>query len=205
MIDDRVIGYSLMIIGLFETIALAYFIGPTRMLNYVEEMIGGWHRLRFFRYFFMISWVLICPASVLFIFIFDIANQGPYVILEGYLDYLFPEWALAIGWGLVSISGFLIVLIATLTLIIGYDCLNIFYRATQPNKKWQRRNDAEVSTPTDNSKIEIEVISPRDQQPSAPTPNILPPPPGYSAAQARMSYQKADTANLGLTYQQTNF
>ncbi|XP_060081370.1 sodium-dependent proline transporter-like [Ylistrum balloti] len=95
LMDNYVGGWTLLIIGLFENICVAYVYGVNRFLKDIETMLG----------FRMIMWWKICwwvisPLTLVALFIFTFVDYSP----SEYGDYKYPGWADALGWVMAFLS-----------------------------------------------------------------------------------------------------
>ncbi|XP_069141841.1 sodium-dependent proline transporter-like [Argopecten irradians] len=95
LMDNYVGGWTLLIIGLFENICVAYVYGVNRFLKDIEVMLG----------FKMIIWWKICwwvvsPLTLVALFIFTFVDYAP----SEYGDYKYPAWADGLGWAMAFLS-----------------------------------------------------------------------------------------------------
>lgn len=89
LMDNYVGGLTLIIIGFFEIVAIAYVYGCTRFCQDINTMIG----MKMFIYW-KVTWMALCPVTIIFIFVFMFVDYSPSI----YGDYTYPGWADAIGW-----------------------------------------------------------------------------------------------------------
>ncbi|WAR26310.1 SC6A5-like protein [Mya arenaria] len=89
LMDNYVGGWTLLIIGFAENIAIAYCYGVPRFCKDLEVMLGFEQKL-----FWKICWYAVSPLSVLFIFVFTFVDYAP----STYGDYHYPAWSDALGW-----------------------------------------------------------------------------------------------------------
>ncbi|KAH3880541.1 sodium-dependent proline transporter-like isoform X2 [Dreissena polymorpha] len=89
IMDNFVGGWTLLIIGLAENIAVAYFYGVPRFCKDLEVMLGYKQNI-----IWKIFWYAVSPIAVMFIFVFTFVDYQA----STYGDYRFPGWADAIGW-----------------------------------------------------------------------------------------------------------
>merc|ERR1711915_898088 len=87
-------GMSLLWCVFFQTIAICWVFGAKRFYGCIEEMIG--YRVS---YYWLVCWVSLAPAFMVFIFIFYFVKYTP--ITMG--DYQYPGWGEALGF-LISLS-----------------------------------------------------------------------------------------------------
>jgi NSS family neurotransmitter:Na+ symporter len=88
IVDHFVTSYPLLIVGLFECIAVGWFYGTEPMRKYANSVskwkLGKWWSL---------SIKYLTPALLIFLLIFLLVKE----LTQPYGDY--PGWALMIGWG----------------------------------------------------------------------------------------------------------
>ncbi|XP_043911378.1 sodium- and chloride-dependent GABA transporter ine-like [Protopterus annectens] len=80
---------ALVFIAFFEVVAICWFYGVKRLSQNVMEMTGKKPNI-----FLRACWLIISPAFVIVILIFNIIKFSP----ARYGDYVFPDWAQGIGW-----------------------------------------------------------------------------------------------------------
>ncbi|XP_045164528.1 sodium- and chloride-dependent glycine transporter 1-like [Mercenaria mercenaria] len=107
ILDNFVGGWTLLIIGFAENMAIAYCYGVPRFCKDLEVMLGFPQNI-----YFKICWYAVSPLAVLFIFVFTFVDYEA----STYGDYTFPAWADGIGWVLAClvISPIIIVMFYTL-------------------------------------------------------------------------------------------
>ncbi len=100
---------TLLFVGLFECIAIAYFYGIDQYCKNLEKMwkfrLGPW--LKF-------MWVFATPFFTLVLIVFTIMT---YEDLTYNRTYKFPHWALTFGW-LLSISSFICIPVYSITKLL---------------------------------------------------------------------------------------
>ncbi|GFS19354.1 sodium- and chloride-dependent glycine transporter 1-like [Elysia marginata] len=90
-------SFSLMLISLFECLALSWVYGTDNLFRDIELMIG--YKPSFlWRY----MWKFVTPCVILSIWMFSMATLGPVT----YGDYNYPGWAIVVGWMLATVSMF---------------------------------------------------------------------------------------------------
>ncbi|XP_041348336.1 sodium- and chloride-dependent glycine transporter 1-like [Gigantopelta aegis] len=90
-------GWTLIIIGFFEVVAIAFIYGAERFFNDIRIMTGQRPSI-----YWKICWYGLSPVTIVFIFIFTWVDYERMT----YGDYLYPEWADAMGW-IMSLSSVL--------------------------------------------------------------------------------------------------
>ncbi|XP_052805874.1 sodium- and chloride-dependent glycine transporter 1-like [Mya arenaria] len=108
LFDNYAATYSLLVIGLVESLALSWVYGADRFLTDIESMLG-YRPSRIWAW----SWKIIAPAALLFILIFTWVDFKP----TKYRDEVFPGWADGLGW-LISLSSILAIPIVMIYKII---------------------------------------------------------------------------------------
>ncbi|KAK7112886.1 sodium- and chloride-dependent glycine transporter 1-like [Littorina saxatilis] len=91
---DIFVGFPLLLVGLFEFIAIVWVYGFGRITEDVMVMMGGDSfitRLLYYCYFSW-TWLIVAPGFILAIIVFDSINYEP-VTGPGY-----PEWSETLGW-----------------------------------------------------------------------------------------------------------
>lgn len=97
LFDNYAATYSLLVIGLIESLALAWVYGGDRFLTDMECMLGTRPRR-----IWVWSWKVIAPVALLAILIFTWIDFKP----TKYQKVIFPAWADGLGW-LISLSSIL--------------------------------------------------------------------------------------------------
>ncbi|XP_023222441.1 sodium- and chloride-dependent glycine transporter 2-like isoform X2 [Centruroides sculpturatus] len=117
-------GYSVLVIAVFELLALMWGYGVRRFCSDLEFMLG-------FRpnYFWQICWAVIAPLVLAFIFIYSLTEHKPIT----YDTIPYPEWADGIGWVLVLITILQIPLWAIYVLIKNRNNIR---NAFKPEPSW---------------------------------------------------------------------
>jgi len=95
LIDNYAATYSLLIIGLFECVTIAYIYGVDNFYKDIEMMLG--HKPSIW---WKIMWKFVTPALLTGIMIFTWIDFKP----SSYGTYAYPVWADALGWGMVMTS-----------------------------------------------------------------------------------------------------
>jgi len=109
LLDRYAAGYSILIAVFFEAIAVSWIYGTKRFSNDIQDMIGfppG-------RYW-IICWRYVAPIFLLFITVYGLLGYEPLT----YADYVYPDWANALGWCIAGSSVIMIPAIATYKLIV---------------------------------------------------------------------------------------
>lgn len=105
LMDNYVGGWTLLMIGFAENIAIAFCYGLTRFYRDLEVMLG-WRQSVWWK----ICWYGLSPIAVMFIFVFTFVDYEP----STYGKYQYPGWADAVGWILAC------VVIAPIFIGMGY-------------------------------------------------------------------------------------
>ncbi|ESO89894.1 hypothetical protein LOTGIDRAFT_124265, partial [Lottia gigantea] len=89
MMDNYVGGWTLMVIGFFELVALVFVYGAERLYQDLTVMLGKRPSI-----WWKICWYGLSFVTIIFIFIFTWVDYEA----SKYGDYTYPPWADAIGW-----------------------------------------------------------------------------------------------------------
>jgi len=81
--------FSLMILSFTECVVIAWIYGVNRFYKDIELMIGYLPCI-----WWKICWCVVTPVMILFVLLFSIAIHTPVT----YGDYIYPEWAVGLGW-----------------------------------------------------------------------------------------------------------
>ncbi|KAL4226537.1 hypothetical protein ACF0H5_014522 [Mactra antiquata] len=95
ILDYYVAAWSLLLIGLTETIAVAFVYGWRRFCTDIELMTGSQPSI-----FWKVTWTITCPIGITFILIFAWIDYSSVT----YGDYIYPGWVDVIGWLLAIVS-----------------------------------------------------------------------------------------------------
>lgn len=95
LIDNYAATYSLLIIGLFECVAINYIYGIQNFFKDIEMMLGK--RPTFWWY---IMWRFVTPILLFAIMVFTWVDYTP----SSYGQYNFPKWADVLGWMITMTS-----------------------------------------------------------------------------------------------------
>uniref|UniRef100_A0A4W3I065 Solute carrier family 6 member 9 n=1 Tax=Callorhinchus milii TaxID=7868 RepID=A0A4W3I065_CALMI len=89
LMDNYAASFSLVVISCIMCIAIMYIYGHEQYFKDVEMMLGFPPPA-----FFQICWRFVSPSIIFFILIFTVVQYKPI----SYNDYVFPSWALIIGF-----------------------------------------------------------------------------------------------------------
>ncbi|XP_052072585.1 sodium-dependent serotonin transporter-like [Mytilus californianus] len=95
LIDRHAAPIPLICICFCEAIAVNWFYGVQHFSNDVQSMLGFQPGI-----FWKICWAFICPICLIVLFVLSIYYYDG-ITLNG---YVFPQWSLAVGWTISSIS-----------------------------------------------------------------------------------------------------
>jgi len=126
-------GLSVMVIALFELVAIMWGYGVNNFCKDLRSMLGfspSWY--------FKLCWFLVSPVALITIFIAGCADwkKPSYGAVE------YPDWAHTIGWILMLLSVIQIPLwfiIKTCMCLIEGNCKEL--KAFKPAKSWTARRD----------------------------------------------------------------
>uniref|UniRef100_A0A669BAN0 Transporter n=1 Tax=Oreochromis niloticus TaxID=8128 RepID=A0A669BAN0_ORENI len=99
LLDEYAAGTSILFGVLIEAIGVSWFYGVDRFSEDIERMMGFKPGL-----YWRLCWKYVSPAFLLFVVIASAVKRPPL----RYDNYVFPEWANQIGWG-VAMSSMLMV------------------------------------------------------------------------------------------------
>ncbi|KAK7793593.1 hypothetical protein R5R35_008887 [Gryllus longicercus] len=92
LVDKYAANWSVLLIAISECILISWVYGADRFLNDIQEMIGV--RSNCWKFFWRWMWKVVTPAALLFILFFNWIEYAP----VKYGDYVYPDWADAVGW-----------------------------------------------------------------------------------------------------------
>ncbi|XP_066255367.1 sodium- and chloride-dependent glycine transporter 1-like [Euwallacea similis] len=131
-------SWAIMLIGFGEVIAISWLYGCLKFLDHMHDMEMSMRK--FFRGYWWLSWVVITPATLLGIFVFQMVYYSP----ASYEDYVFPLWADAIGW-MIGISTLLPFFILGFHVILKRKYIGMeLFRHT---KYWKAQSSAAPEKP----------------------------------------------------------
>lgn len=127
---DTFIGLPLLLVGLFEFVAIVWIYGFRRITEDVMMMVGDRKSAVYIYYiYFSWSWLIVAPGLLLAIIVFNCINYVP-ITGPGY-----PEWSEALGWLTVAF-----VMMWIPVWYIYYYCYHggfkLFITLNQPSPKW---------------------------------------------------------------------
>jgi len=97
LLDYYVAAISLMYIALFETIAIVWCYGTSRLSANIEDMTGKRpHGV------FRFCWIFVSPLLILVIWMFTLINYQAPSYNNG--AYTYPWWCIILGWLITSLS-----------------------------------------------------------------------------------------------------
>lgn len=101
--DTYSAGISLLFSALLEAIGVAWLYGIGPFCENVQEMIG--HKPGIY---WRLCWKFVSPTFLVAVIAMEIVNNSPL----RYHDYLYPSWAVALGWGFALSSVAMVPLVA---------------------------------------------------------------------------------------------
>ncbi|KAK3099818.1 hypothetical protein FSP39_010251 [Pinctada imbricata] len=105
----------ILFIAFFECIAIAYCYGVNRFYDNIEMMLG----YRIWPYM-KICWLFFSPVFCMTVFIMSVVNYSELDYRRPKKDlYVFPSWAVGIGWGMAALSAIWIPIIIIYKLYKG--------------------------------------------------------------------------------------
>ncbi|XP_022098919.1 sodium- and chloride-dependent glycine transporter 1-like isoform X3 [Acanthaster planci] len=127
---------SLMIVGMTECFAIAYFYGFRRFISDIKKMLGYetvvW-------WWYCICWLFVTPAVILFIIGFGIYQYVPVY----YGDSYYPPWSEALGWVMALIAPLMIPIFMVVNFLRseGNTILEKLRNVIRPTKEWDLAHD----------------------------------------------------------------
>ncbi|XP_071984703.1 sodium- and chloride-dependent glycine transporter 1 isoform X2 [Engystomops pustulosus] len=129
LMDNYAASFSLVIISCIMCVAIMYIYGHRNYFKDIEMMLGFPPPL-----FFQICWRFFSPAIIFFILIFTVIQYQPI----SYNDYVYPGWAISLGFLMALSSVVCIPLYAAFKIWSseGDTFLQRLKNAVKPNKDW---------------------------------------------------------------------
>ncbi|CAF2880027.1 unnamed protein product [Rotaria sp. Silwood2] len=97
LVSEYAANLSLVVIGFFEVITIAYVYGFNNFMNDIKLMLGK----RRPEYYLFVTWCVTGPIILLIIFFATMINDSSKLIVYG--NYQFPRWTLGVGWTIFTI------------------------------------------------------------------------------------------------------
>ncbi|XP_069794949.1 sodium- and chloride-dependent glycine transporter 1 isoform X2 [Narcine bancroftii] len=129
LMDNYAASFSLVVISCIMCIAIMYIYGHDKYFKDVEMMLGFQPPI-----FFQICWRFVSPSIIFFILVFTVVQYKPI----NYNDYVYPTWAIALGF-LMALSSVVCIPIYALWKICttdGNTFLERLRNANKPSKDW---------------------------------------------------------------------
>ncbi|XP_075117701.1 sodium- and chloride-dependent glycine transporter 1-like [Leptodactylus fuscus] len=129
LMDNYAASFSLVIISCIMCVTIMYIYGHRNYFKDIEMMLGFPPPL-----FFQICWRFFSPAIIFFILIFTVIQYRPI----SYNDYVYPGWAISLGFLMALSSVICIPLYAAFKIwrSEGNTFLQRLKNAVKPNKDW---------------------------------------------------------------------
>ncbi|XP_048247888.1 sodium- and chloride-dependent glycine transporter 1-like [Haliotis rufescens] len=128
LVDWYFVVIFLIFYGFIECIIFGWVYGVNRVSADIELMLG-----RPVPFFFKITWCYITPAMLLITFIFTLVQYQP----PTYGRYVYPDYAVTIGWCLASIPGipFVVMMFHAIYKEEG-NLVQRFQKSLKPDSSW---------------------------------------------------------------------
>jgi SNF family Na+-dependent transporter len=97
LVSEYAANLSLIVIGFFEVITVAYVYGFNNFMNDIQLMLDK----RIPEYYLFVTWCIACPVLLLIIFFASMIDGSSKLLVEG--DYQFPQWTLGVGWTIFTV------------------------------------------------------------------------------------------------------
>ncbi|KAK2155964.1 hypothetical protein LSH36_225g01061 [Paralvinella palmiformis] len=149
LIDNYAATYSLLIITLFECIALNYVYGIKNFMKDISKMLD---KKPFPELWWKVMWLGVTPAILMFIMFFTWIDYTP----SKYADYHYPVWADAMGW-LISMAS-----VTAIPTVMIYKLCTVDYNGTLLEKlKFLTTPTSDWGPANEKHKQAVEVINTR--------------------------------------------
>ncbi|KAJ7332829.1 hypothetical protein JRQ81_015009 [Phrynocephalus forsythii] len=160
LMDNYAASFSLVVISCIMCVAIMYVYGHRNYFKDIEMMLGFPPPL-----FFQICWRFISPVIIFFILVFTVIQYRPI----SYNTYVYPTWAITIGFLMALSSVVCIPIYAGLCIMRseGDSLLQRLKNATKPSREWgpallehrTGRYAPPFSSSTE-SQLEVQLLSP---------------------------------------------
>ncbi|NWS46081.1 SC6A9 protein, partial [Probosciger aterrimus] len=167
LMDNYAASFSLVIISCIMCVAIMYIYGHRNYFKDIEMMLGFPPPL-----FFQICWRFISPVIIFFILIFTVIQYRPI----SYNDYVYPTWAISIGF-LMALSSVICIPIYAIYKVCcseGDTLLERLKNATKASKDWgpalaEHRSGryAPAFSPSTESHLEVQPLQPEKSRSEA--------------------------------------
>ncbi|KAM9008083.1 sodium- and chloride-dependent glycine transporter 1 isoform 4-T5 [Guaruba guarouba] len=167
LMDNYAASFSLVIISCIMCVAIMYIYGHRNYFKDIEMMLGFPPPL-----FFQICWRFISPAIIFFILVFTVIQYRPI----SYNDYVYPTWAISIGF-LMALSSVICIPIYAIYKVCcseGDTLLERLKNATKASKDWgpvlaEHRSGryAPAFSPSTESHLEVQPLQPEKSRSEA--------------------------------------
>ncbi|XP_075567708.1 sodium- and chloride-dependent glycine transporter 1 isoform X1 [Pelecanus crispus] len=160
LMDNYAASFSLVVISCIMCVAIMYIYGHHNYFKDIEMMLGFPPPL-----FFQICWRFISPAIIFFILVFTVIQYRPI----SYNDYVYPTWAISIGF-LMALSSVICIPIYAIYKVCcseGDTLLERLKNATKAGEDWgpalaENRSGryAPAFSPSTESHLEVQPLQP---------------------------------------------
>ncbi|XP_068546160.1 sodium- and chloride-dependent glycine transporter 1 isoform X1 [Anas acuta] len=167
LMDNYAASFSLVVISCIMCVAIMYIYGHRNYFKDIEMMLGFPPP-----FFFQICWRFISPAIIFFILVFTVIQYRPI----SYNDYVYPTWAISIGF-LMALSSVICIPIYAIYKVCcseGDTLLERLKNATKASKDWgpalpEHRSGryAPAFSPSTESHLEVQPLHPEKAQSEA--------------------------------------
>ncbi|CAD5111710.1 DgyrCDS1001 [Dimorphilus gyrociliatus] len=128
ILDWYCAAFSVMVIALLECIVIAWIYKARRLYDEIEMMIGYKPSI-----WWKICWLCITPSLMIWILIFTAIHYAP----PKYGKYIFPKWAISLGWSIAMVSIIPIPIVAIYKFLITPGTpLQRIKKLIRPEKDW---------------------------------------------------------------------
>uniref|UniRef100_A0A8D2IT95 Transporter n=1 Tax=Varanus komodoensis TaxID=61221 RepID=A0A8D2IT95_VARKO len=163
LMDNYAASFSLVVISCIMCVSIMYIYGHRNYFKDIEMMLGFPPPV-----FFQICWRFISPVIIFFILVFTVIQYRPI----SYNMYVYPTWAIAIGF-LMALSSVICIPIYAVFCVLrteGDSLLQRLKNCTRPSREWgpalvehrTGRYAPALSSSTE-SQLEVQLLNPEKQ------------------------------------------
>ncbi|XP_035709046.1 sodium-dependent dopamine transporter [Folsomia candida] len=96
LLERYAAGFSILFAVFFEAIAVSWIYGTDRFCSDIQEMIGTYPGI-----YWRVCWKYVAPIFILFIIVFGLVIVNEPLQIH---EYVYPQWANVLGWGITCSS-----------------------------------------------------------------------------------------------------
>ncbi|KAK2156903.1 hypothetical protein LSH36_202g04000 [Paralvinella palmiformis] len=159
LMDSYAPSYSLLVIGVMETIAISWVYGHKRFFRDIEQMLGKKPNI-----FWMFCWKFVTPVLVTGILLFTFIDFTP----STYGSYQYPVWGEVIGWTITLFELAFIPGVAIYKVFTADSELSLIQRIrllSKPASNWGPAHEIQGNI-IDNSMVPLKELTSFQNQPN---------------------------------------